>query len=453
MYLERVTAPGLAHYSYLIADEGRAVVIDPRRDVGVYLETAAERGLRITDIYETHRHEDFVVGSVELAEATGARIHHADGELDYAYGAAVEDGDILRFGRYELQALATPGHTPGSFSYLLRDVSGEPWIVFTGDTLFAGDLGRVDLPGVERMEEMAGLLWDSLRERLLPLGDHVIVAPAHGAGSVCGTAIAERPWTTIGLERRLNPSLRLDSKAAFIEAVAVEHERPPYFRMMEHYNLVGAPPVASATPAPQLDPAEFAARLDDCRLLDTRDAGAYAAAHPPGALSIWRDGLASFAGWLLPYDEPLLLVTRDTDPTPELILLRRLGYDDVAGCLAGGLPAWQMAGRPTESVETLTVQDLCGRLDEGRRPAILDVRSAAELESRGRIAGARHLHLTRLPEHVDGFAADDEPLIFCGSGLRSMVAASLLQRAGVRRPRVVLGGLSAWNSATCPVEL
>jgi len=215
MLFERVESEGLAHYSYIVGDGNEAVVIDPRRDCEIYPKMASKEGMRITSVFETHRNEDYVVGSVELSSRTGAEIWHADGQLDYRYGEAIEDGMTMRIGRFKLEAISTPGHTPGSMSYLLRDAGGDPWVVFTGDALFAGDLGRVDLLGMDRVEEMARQLYDSVFEKLLPLGDEVIACPAHGAGSVCAASIADRKWTTLGIERNRKPKLQVKEVAGW----------------------------------------------------------------------------------------------------------------------------------------------------------------------------------------------------------------------------------------------
>lgn len=449
MLFERIESKGLAHYSYLIGDQHEAIVIDPRRDCDVYVDKATRAGFRIAHILETHRNEDYVIGSVELAARTGADIWHADAELDYQYGRPAEDGQTWPIGRLSLQAISTPGHTPGSMSYLLHDPDGHPWIVFTGDTLFAGDVGRVDLPGVDRKEEMAHLLYDSLFNKLLPLGDEVIVCPAHGAGSVCGNTIAERVWTTIGLERRSNPALQHKDEANFVENVATVMERPPYFRRMERLNLEG-PPLLGTLPAPTpLKPGAFAERMREAIVLDTRMETGFGAAHVPDALSIWAGGLASFAGWFLPYDRPLLLVSEGEDSTPVVRTLIRLGYDELAGALAGGMLAWHMSGRASAAVEVVTAQALCRRLEQGADAWILDVRSEEELENEGEVADAHHVHITQLSDHLDVVRRDRPIYVFCGSGLRSMVGASVLQRAGVKDVHVVLGGTKAWWSADC----
>jgi hydroxyacylglutathione hydrolase len=454
MLFERIESEGLAHYSYLIGDGGEAAVIDPRRDCAVYVDRAVRAGYRLLHVLETHRNEDYVIGSVELAERTGAEVYHADAQLDYEYGQAVEDTQTWQVGRLELEAIHSPGHTPGSMSYLLRDPDGSPWMVFTGDALFAGDVGRVDLLGVERIEEMAGLLYETLFDKLLALPDDLIVCPAHGAGSVCGTTIAERVWTTIGLERRLNPRLQYTTRDDFIQNVGQVLERPPYFRRMEVLNLTGDAPWVGNMPVPMpLSADDFAQRAQDGVVVDTRDELGFGAAHVPDALSIWLGGLASFAGWLLTYDEPVLLINEMDDPLPAARRLIRMGYDGLAGYLSGGMHAWHTAGKPSEAIELITVQDLCHRLDKDEEAWILDVRSEEELENEGRIMGAHHIHITQLPAHLAEVPRGQKITIFCGSGLRSMIAASLLKREGWQDVAAVLGGLSGWSSTTCPVEL
>lgn len=453
MLFERIESEGLAHYSYLVGDQREAFVIDPRRDCQVYVERAAKQGFRIALILETHRNEDYVIGSTELAARTGAEIWHADGQLDYEYGQAVEGGQTWRVGRLKVEAIHAPGHTPGQKNYLLYDPDGEPWVVFTGDALFAGDVGRMDLPGLDRLEEMAGLMHETLFDKLLTLPDGVIVCPSHGAGSVCGSAIAERVWTTIGLERRLNPKLAYTDRDEFIAKVAEELERPPYFREMERLNLEGAP-VLGALPVPTpLKPGAFAQQAEGAFVLDTRMELGFGAAHVPGAQSIWQDGLASFVGWITPYDQPILLVNEEDDPTPIVRHLIRLGYDDLVGYLSGGMLAWHMSGRKSESIDMVTVQELCQLLDAHQDVHILDIRSHEELERAGAIPDAQHIHITQLPDHMDQVPRDRPIYIFCGSGLRSMTSASMLEREGWEDLTVVLGGLSGWQSTTCQLEL
>jgi hydroxyacylglutathione hydrolase len=452
MLFERVESKGLAHYSYIVGDGKEAVVVDPRRDCDIYVQKTTRAGMRIAHVLETHRNEDYVVGSVELAARTGAQIWHADAQLDYQYGQPVKDGQTWRVDRLKLQAIHSPGHTPGSMSYLLHDPGGAPWIVFTGDALFAGDVGRVDFLGMDRAPEMAGLLYDTIFNRLVPLSDGVIVCPAHGSGSACGGAIADRTWTTIGLERSLNPKLQFTDRDAFIANTARQLEYPPYFRRMEEWNLEGGP-LLGALPVPTpLSAHEFAQKAQDAVVLDTRDELGFSAAHVPDALSISMGILPRFAGWFLPLDRPILLVNETDDPTEAARYLLRLGFDNLAGYLAGGMLAWHTAGMESSATETVTVQELCRLLDAHEDAWILDVRNDMEVAA-ARIPDAHHIHLTQLPNHLDEVPADHYITIFCGSGRRAVVAASLLQREGRQDLAVVLGGLSGWNSTTCPLEL
>ena len=344
MILERIVSEGLAHFSYVVGDQNQAVVIDPRRDCDVYIKKASQAGLRITHVLETHRNEDYLVGTLELSSHTGASMWHADQQLNYQYGQAVEDGQTWQVGRFQLEAILSPGHTLGSMSYLLHDLGGEPWVVFTGDTLFAGDVGRVDFLGSDMAEEMAGLLYDTVFGKILALGDGVIVCPAHGPGSVCASQIAERTWTTVGLERRLNPRLQHEDRDAFIADVAQNLEKSPYFRYMEDWNTEG-PAILDGVPIPApLSPFEFASLSQGAVVLDTRGDLGFGSAHVPGALSIWSERLSRYAGWFLPYDRPILLVTEAGELDQVVRQLMRLGFDQLAGCLPGGMSAWHTAG-------------------------------------------------------------------------------------------------------------
>ena len=451
MLFERIESKGLAHNSYLIAAGDSAVVIDPRRDCDVYVQKAMQGGYAITHILETHRNEDYVIGSTELAARTGAEVlHSAYDELEYGYGGRIAEGESLAVGQLTLEPIHTPGHTLGHMSYLLRTSTGAPWVVFSGDTLFAGDVGRADFYGKERLEEMTGLLYDSIFDKLLPLGDGVIVAPAHGSGSACGTMIAERPWTTIGLERQLNPKLQYSSKAEFVRSVGRMLEYPPYFRMMEKLNLEGPPDLCGQKWPEPLSAQEFSRRAKESIVLDTRMELAFTSAHVPGAVSIWREGLPGWAGWFLPYDKPILVVAEAGELSAQIRDLQRIGYDRVEGYLAQGMLGWHSAGLRSQSVPTVTVQELCHRLDAEQDVWILDVRSDGEV-AQSPIPGAYHIHLSQIAERMKEVPKRQAVYIFCGTGLRSTVAASLLKRSGWDDLTVVLGGLSGWSSITCPL--
>ncbi|UOY10600.1 rhodanese-like domain-containing protein [Methanonatronarchaeum sp. AMET6-2] len=448
MFFERVFSEGLAHYSYVFGDNGEAVVIDPRRDVSVYLDICMERDAHIKYVLETHRNEDYVVGSREILDRTDPVVCHADSQFNYRYGEGVLEGDEFNVGGFSIKAIKTPGHTPGSVSYLLHDRDGEPWCIFTGDALFADEVGRTDLLGDEMIEEMTGVLYESIFNKILPLGDEVIVFPAHGAGSPCGASISDRNWTTIGIERKKNPFLQVDGKESFIDKAGRKLEIPPYFRKMEELNLY--PPVLKRIPTPTpLKPSEFIERPDGSQILDTRTELEYGSAHIKGSISIMSKNISKFAGWFLSYEKPILVVGEDIKKTVQKLV--RMGFDNVHGYLAGGLLGWHTNGLPTYKINTLTVHELCQRLDQGEVNHILDVRSQGELEKNGVIEGSIHIHLTQLPEKMDSLPRDGELFIFCGSGIRSMTAASILSKNGFDEINVVLGGLAGWNSKTTDI--
>jgi hydroxyacylglutathione hydrolase len=365
----------------------------------------------------------------------------------------VQPGQKWKVGRLEFEAIPTPGHTPGSMSYLLKDPTELPWIIFCGDALFAGDVGRIDLLGKDMAPKMASLLYHSLFEKLLPLGDEVIVCPAHGSGSVCGEAIAERLWTTIGLERKHNLRLLARSKEEFVaNLLNSQPDRPPYFIRMEKANLEGETILVALPSIRPLAPKDFQVLAEEAQVLDTRMELEFGAAHLPGAQSIWLDGLASFAGWFLSYDKPILLVTKSNDPEEEMHILIRLGFDNIAGYLAGGMLNWHMSGRESESISTITVQELCRLLDKDEPIWILDVRSDSELKKDGQIAGAQHIHITEIAMRLDEIPKNKSVHIFCGSGMRSMIAASFLKAKGWKDIVVILGGMAGWRSKKCPLK-
>lgn len=454
MLFKRYESQGLAHYSYLIADQGKATLIDPRRDIDDYLQDAARGGYQIERVLETHRNEDYIIGSSEIEAATGATIFHADGQWDYEYGQAVEDGQEWQVGRLMIRAIHTPGHTPGSMSYLLHDPDGHPWLVFTGDTLFSGDVGRMDLLGQDRLEEMAGMMYESLFEKLLPLGDQVIVCPAHGAGSVCGSEIAERTWTTIGLERRFNPKLQVGTKDEFVEQFAQMLERPPYFRHIERINLSGAKVIGRIPELTPLSPDEIVKEKanQDVQLIDTRDQVSFASAHVSGSLSIWHEILASFAGWFIDPDQPLLFVCDPDDRDQIVRTMLRIGYDRLTGYLAGGMVAWTQAGKNVASLNLYSPKELCTTLESGDMPFLLDVRGEDELTGEG-LKHAKRIHLTQLPEQLEAIPNDQSIVTLCSSGRRSMTAASYLKQKGWEKLGVLMGGLEAWENVDCNIEL
>ncbi|MGE5708463.1 MAG: MBL fold metallo-hydrolase, partial [Bacteroidota bacterium] len=368
MNIQRITTEGLSHHSYFVSDGGEALVIDPRRDVDLYLELAARNEAKIRRVFETHRHEDFAVGSCELAARTGATILHGKA-IPFAYGEGIAEGFECAVGRWRLRTLQTPGHTAESLTYILsdREYPNAPLLVFSGDALFVGEVGRVDLYGADCREHLAGALHDSLFEKILPLGDGVILAPAHGGGSVCGANISPRSESTLGFERLHNPRLLPDREQFIQEKCKERLVVPRYFRRMEEYNLQGAPLLGRL---PNLEPLSVERFSEEIRegalVVDTRMPQAFAGGHIPGAYSIWLEGLSGYAGWVLPLDHPLLLVLEPGTSSERVArMLVRVGYENLRGMLRGGFESWQNAGKPWERIPTLGPEEARERLEKG----------------------------------------------------------------------------------------
>jgi len=453
MFLEKISSPGLAHLSYIIGDGDQAAVIDPRRDWHIYLEIAARQGARITHIFETHRNEDYVIGSRDLARETGAQIHHGQA-LDFDYGQAVADGDTFAVNDLQLEVLETPGHTDESISVVIRDrqFGDTPVGVFTGDALFVGDVGRTDFYP-DRAQEVAGFLHDSIFEKLLPLGDQVILYPAHGAGSVCGDGMASREFSTLGIERLHNPALQKGSREAFIEAkVAEEHEQPPYFRKMEEYNQYGAPPLDHLPVPPPLRPDAIEKFMDDgAQVVDLRSPEAFAGAFIPGSLALPADMLPGYAGFLLDYDHDIILVPETRDQVSVAVRhLVRMGFDRTVGYLGEGLHAWETSGRSYGRIPSVHSRSLVERLKSDEPVTVLDVRKPTEWRA-GRLRGSEHIFLGDLPDHLDELDSDRPIITFCGSGKRAIIAASILRRHGFEKVENGLGSMSACQSIGCPI--
>ncbi|MBZ5701985.1 MAG: MBL fold metallo-hydrolase [Acidobacteriia bacterium] len=446
----------LAHASYLIGSDGIAAVVDPQRDVDIYLKEAARRSLRIQHIIETHLHADFVSGHVELARRTGAKIYlGAQAGATFPH-VAVKDGDEIRIGRAVLRFLETPGHTVESVCVLVTDLerSEKPWAALTGDTLFIGDVGRPDLSPAHTPQQLAALLYDSLHGKLLTLPDDVLVYPAHGAGSLCGRQMSTDLSSTIGLQRKLNYALRTDSKEEFVRLLTEDlPERPGYFLRDAAINRSGAPALSDLPPLPGLSPAAFDAQRSEGRIvLDTRPAAKYLPAHIPGSVQIALGGqFASWAGALLGVDARLLLVAEDFAAVAETrTRLARVGIEKLEGYLEGGILAWQKAGRPLETIPEISVEELHQKMRGGEDLQVLDVRRQGEWDS-GHIAGAVLQPLNNLEKNLGGLDRARPLAVQCQGGYRSAIAASLLRRAGFRNIVNIAGGFSAWSACKLPV--
>ena len=455
MFLEKVKSEGLAHLSYILGHQGQAAVIDPRRDFQVYIDIARKNEAKITHIFETHRNEDYVVGSLDLARRTGAAIYHGKA-LDFTYGNPVSEGDTFDLGNIRLSVLETPGHTFESISLVLRDKSfgDQPIAVFTGDLLFIGSVGRTDF-FPDRHEEVAGLQYDGIFNKVLPLGDHVILHPAHGAGSVCGSGMAEREFSTLGYERKNNPDLQKGSREAFIRyKVQEKPKQPPYFRKMEEYNLHGAPAMQVLPDPAPLSAAQFEKAISDgMHILDMRSPEAFAGAFIPGSLAIPLEMVPAYAGFFLPYNEPVGLVLDSLGDLDMAVRhLIRMGYDNIAGYLSGGMHTWEVAGKQYDRIAAVHVDELVKRYEKHYDFTLLDVREAEEVEQTGKFPGALHIFLGDLPRNIQSVPRSRPVTTFCGSGQRAIIAASILKQAGYETVEDNLGSMAACAAAGCPVE-
>lgn len=453
MIFRRIKSAGLAQYSYVVGSGDSLVVIDPRRDCHIYREIARSRDARVTAILETHCNEDFVTGSLELSGMTGAPVYHGPG-LRWRYGNTLQNGQEFELGQLTLKALQTPGHTDESTCYILQDRSAGniATAVFSGDTLFAGATGRTDLYGPDHEVRLASALHESLFQYILPLGDGVVLWPAHGAGSVCGRLIADREYTTLGIERISNPTLQMPERDTFIGYKVREYnEKPYYFSQMEKYNLEGPPPVGDLSLPGALSPAEFAGEMEKGAIVvDTREPTDFGGAHIKGAYSIWLEGLPVFGGWVLPCNQPLLLVLEDPGNLERAYrYLIRIGYDRITGYLRGGIEGWYNRGLLIEKLPLLTVHELKERLGKGEL-SLLDVRGTDEWGS-GHVPGAAHIYVGHLEQRLAEVPRDRPLAVMCNVGRRASLGASILQRAGFPEVYNVLGSMTAWRAAGYPV--
>ncbi len=457
MELEQFYLGCLAHASYLVVSEGVAAVIDPQRDVDLYIEEAARRGAKIEHVIETHLHADFVSGHRELAERTGANIY-----LGARAGAtfphvAVREGTAIEFGKVRMSFLETPGHTLESVSVVVTDFEqgNEPVAVFTGDTLFIGDVGRPDLGGDHTPQELAGILYDSLHAKLMRLPDSVVVYPAHGAGSLCGKNLSEDRSSTIGRERATNYALRATSREAFVEMLTAElPDKPEYFLRDVEINRRGAAALAEFTPLRRLSAHDVTLAMErGAIVLDVRDRESFAAAHLPGSINVGLDGqFASWCGSLLGLDVDLIIVAGDDEGAEQArTRLARVGIERVSGVLDGGIEGWRRAGKSVSRTPQLDPRELRNALTEGRIRQVIDVRLPGEWES-GIIESAYLRPLHRLSRALDDLDRSLPTAVYCRSGYRSSTAASILEREGFSDVLNVRGGFDAWKDGAFPIS-
>jgi hydroxyacylglutathione hydrolase len=458
MYFKQFYLGCLAHASYLIGSGSEAAVIDPQRDIDIYLEEAKAHGLEIRYVIETHAHADFVSGHHELAAHTGAKIYfgaRAAAKFDFV---PVYDGDEIVMQDVTLKFLETPGHTADSISILIfdRQVSAAaPWGVLTGDTMFIGDVGRPDLMG-SRMPaaELAGMLYDSLHNKLLPLPDDTKVFPAHGAGSMCGRNISSETSSTIGEQRRFNYAVQPIPRDDFIKMMTTDlPEAPSYFSRDAQINLEG-PVLIDELPEPIAFLPEAVQKMQrgGHLVLDTRPSAKYGTGHIPGSVNIGLGGqFASWAGSLIKPDVPLLIVAEDADSVREARMrLARVGVERVTGYLKDGVLAWHQAGLRLATIEQISVEELRLRMDEQAVDTVIDVRRPPEWSS-GHIEGALHMPLNHLTESALSLDRDAKIAVLCAGGYRSSIASSLLEQLGFRNISNVVGGMTAWYNAKLAV--
>jgi hydroxyacylglutathione hydrolase len=456
MYFEQFYLGCLSHASYMLGSEGIAAVVDPQRDVGIYLEEARKQDLEIQYVIETHLHADFVSGHRELAAITGATIYlGAKGGASLPH-VPVKDGDELTFGKCHLKFLETPGHTIESISVVVTDLEKpvRPMAVLTGDTLFIGDVGRPDLSGDMTPQQLAGMLFDSLHTKLLKLPDDVLVYPAHGAGSLCGRQMSSARSSTIGQEKISNYALRPKSREEFVQLLTAElPERPGYFALDVEINRAGAPPLENLPAIPSLCPSELVARQKNgAVILDTRPAADFGAAHIPGSIQIGLNGqYASWAAILLGLQSEIVLVGGDFEQVHESRLrLTRVGIEKVTGYLEDGLAGWVREGMPVEQTSQISVEQLHQFAeDDPTAVQIVDVRRPTEWQE-GHVPGAHHIPLDKLTTLLSDLDATKPIAVYCKGGYRSAIASSLLQRAGYAQVMNVVGGFDAWLACALP---
>jgi hydroxyacylglutathione hydrolase len=456
MYFEQFYLGCLSHASYMVGSDGEAIVVDPQRDVEIYLQAAEKQGLQIRHIFETHLHADFVSGHKELAARTGAKIYigtRAQAEFPHV---AMQQGFELRVGSVRLSVLETPGHTPESVCLVITDESksAKPWAVLTGDTLFLGDVGRPDLSKTHSPQELAGLLYDSLHGKVMTLADDVLVYPAHGAGSLCGRHMRAERSSTIGTERLTNYALQIPTRDAFVKELTSNlPARPEYFAQDAEINRHGAGALSELKTLQPIPAGELQKLMTEGVVaLDLRPGDQFAAGHVPGSINIPLSGqFASWAGTLLGLSSSLVLIGDTAEQLEEgRMRLARVGMEDARGLLQGGMEGWSEAGFEISSIPQVTVQSLAD-FRETRELTVLDVRRPPEWEA-GHIEGAELWALDRFKAEMPKLDLRTPLAVHCKSGYRSMIACSMLQRAGFENVTNVIGGFDAWEKAGLPVE-
>lgn len=459
MLIEQIYTGCLAQGAYYIESQGEAAIIDPLREIQPYLDRAAQRGARIKYVLETHFHADFVSGHVDLAKATGAKIVFGPGAQTTFEAHIARDGEELKLGELPLKVLHTPGHTLESATYLLRDASGKDYALFTGDTLFIGDVGRPDLAVKSEMTaaQLAGLLYDSLRHKIMPLADEVIVYPAHGAGSACGKNMSRETRDLLGNQKKTNYALRADlSREEFVREVTTGLLPPPgYFPYNVKMNQEGYAGIREVLRQglQALSPEAFEAAANEtgALVLDTRKPEDFARSFIPRSINIGLDG--SFAPWvgaLIPdVQQPILFVAEAGREEEVVTRLARVGHDRVLGYLKGGMEAWEAAGKETDAIASVDAASFARAYEQDKTLKVVDVRKPTEYQA-GHVATAFNAPLDILNQHLGNLSREQPTYLHCAGGYRSMIAASMLKARGFDQVVNIAGGFAAISETTVP---
>lgn len=453
MYVKQLYTGCLSEAAYYIESEGEVAIIDPLRDTDEYLEMAKERKANIKYIFETHFHADFVSGHLDLAKKTGAPIIFGPDAKTSFNAYESKNGEIFKLGKLTIEVIHTPGHTLESTCYLLRDENEKPSAIFTGDTLFVGDVGRPDLSsGNMTSEELASIMYDTIQNKILPLPNDVIVYPAHGAGSSCGKNMGPETFSTIGEQKQTNYALQPQTKEEFVKAVTEGlSTAPKYFAINAKINMQGYESLDDVkekglTP---LTIEAFKQKMnDDVLVLDTRHANDFTKGFVPGSIFIGLEGrFAEWAGSLLPFDKPMILVTEAGKEEESVVRLSRVGFSSMLGYLKGGFEAWVAAGEAIDMIIDVEADELAMDIPHDERLLVVDVRRETEYAN-GHIKNAMNLPLNEMtdPAHIARFDDEQNLYVHCAGGYRSVIAASILKKQGIHNLRNVLGGWSKIKS-------
>lgn len=458
MFFEQIQTEGLGCYSYVIGcpAAGEMLVVDPKRDVQVYMDISREEGMKITKVINTHVHADHVAGEQELKSLTGAELYiHENAGVEYKH-TPLKEGDSIKIGNAKLDFISTPGHTPNSVSILLTDLArgNDPWMILTGDLLFVGDIGRPDLPGNEVLEEQIQNLYNSLYNKLGNLPDYLEVFPAHGQGSLCGKGMSAKSSSTLGFERKYNPMFQFKSYEDFHAEVTKSYPvRPKSFSHIISTNLKGAPLLERCPLETAMNPEKFKQVISDgAVVIDVRDAAGFGGFHIPCSINIGLEKqLANWVGMVVEPKSEILLVVNSREDYDRMVLeLHRIGYDQILGYLKGGMTSWLLNGYDVESLEQKSIRQVKEALDNGKDFEILDVRTPAEW-SNGHIKGAKHIPLSDLLDNGLDLDKEKPVVVMCGSGYRSNIAGSQLRKNGHEHVCSLAGGAIAWMRAGYPV--